>query len=249
MVQEGTMQERLQKIIAASGLMSRRAAEQLIAAGKVKVNGITAVPGTKADPAEDNILVNGRPVFQREKFVTVMLNKPAGVVTTLHDEQGRPTVASLVSSIRERIYPVGRLDMYSEGLLLLTNDGELANAMMHPAMEIPKTYLLVIKGEGLDAAIRSLSRPIEIDGRLTTPAEVKIVRLDDQEAELAVTIHEGRNRQIRRLCERAGVGVVTLRRIKEGPLALGSLKKGCWRELTEEEMRQLRHALHLGGTA
>ena len=139
--------------------------------------------------------------------------------------------------------------MYSEGLLLLTNDGELANAMMHPALEIPKTYTLVIRGEGLEAAIRSLTRPIEIDGRLTTPAEVTAERLSGNEAELTVTIHEGRNRQIRRLCERAGVGVVTLRRIKEGPLALGSLKKGCWRELTEEEMRQLRHALHLGGTA
>ncbi|MBQ3373955.1 MAG: rRNA pseudouridine synthase [Oscillospiraceae bacterium] len=241
------MQERLQKIISASGLMSRRAAEQLIAAGKVRVNGITAELGMKADPEEDNIIVNGQPLLSRERHVTVMLNKPAGVVTTLHDEQGRLSVASLVQGVHARVYPVGRLDQYSEGLLLLTNDGALANALMHPASEIAKTYLLRVQGEKLESAVQSLSRPIEIDGRATSPAQVKLVGISGQEAECLVTIHEGRNRQIRRLCERAGLKVLLLRRVSEGPLSLGSLTPGAWRVLTEQELSELWAAVQAGG--
>ena len=235
------MQERLQKIISAAGLMSRRAAEQLIADGKVTVNGIRAEPGTKADPDEDVILVHGRPVLAREKRVVVMLHKPAGVVTTLSDEKGRRSVAELVRDVPVRVYPVGRLDMYSEGLLLLTNDGELANSLMHPSMEIRKTYLLIVGGDDLSARIERLSDPVEIDGRMTAPALVETKRLGNGEAELHVTIHEGRNRQIRRLCEHAGLKVRRLCRLREGPLALGDLPVGKWRYLTEEETALLKH--------
>ena len=240
------MQERLQKLISAAGLMSRRAAEQLIASGKVQVNGVTAELGTKADLEQDNIVVNGHPILSQEKKVTVMINKPAGVVTTLHDEKNRPTVASLVQEIPVRLYPIGRLDRYSEGLLLLTNDGDLANTLMHPAFEIPKTYLLHIRGEHPEDAVSQLSSPILIDGRSTSPARVKLLNLSGQEAVCSVTIHEGRNRQIRRLCERAGVKVVKLKRVKEGPLALGDLQPGQWRYLTEKELRSLRASVEAG---
>ena len=236
------MQERLQKIISASGLMSRRAAEELIAAGKVTVNGVRAELGTRADPQEDNILVRGRPLPMQGKKIYVMLNKPAGVVTTLHDEQGRHSVKELLSDLHERVYPVGRLDMYSEGLLLLTNDGEFANAMMHPSAEVKKVYALTVKGEDFPHRIRALTAPIEIDGRMTSGAQVEVLQLREQEAEISVTIHEGRNRQIRRLCERAGLKVVHLCRISEGPLTLGDLPRGKWRYLTEEEVSRLRKA-------
>ena len=234
------MQERLQKIISAAGLMSRRAAEQLIADGKVTVNGERAELGTKADPKEDVILVKGRPILSREKKVTVMLHKPAGVVTTLSDNKGRRSVADLVKGVPERVYPVGRLDMYSEGLLLLTNDGELANALMHPSAEIRKTYQLRVKGDDLPTRIAKLSRPIEIDGRMTSPAAVETLRMENGEAELSVTIHEGRNRQIRRLCERAGLKVLRLCRLKEGPLDLDDLPAGKWRYLTDGEIALLK---------
>ena len=241
------MQERIQKIIAASGLMSRRAAEKLIADGKVTVNGVTAVPGMKADPLEDNILVSGRPVGGRKSSHYLMLNKPAGVVTTLHDEKGRRTVAELLRGVGSRVYPVGRLDMYSEGLLLLTDDGDFANLLMHPSNEIPKVYSLRVKGENLADKIVILSRPIDIDGRMTAPASVAEIKVSGEEASMTVTIHEGRNRQIRRLCERAGLKVLRLCRVKEGPVSLGSLHSGEWRELTDTEITALREAA--GGEA
>ena len=242
------MQERIQKIIAASGLMSRRAAEKLIADGKVTVNGVTAVPGMKADLQEDNILVSGKPVSGRRSCRYLMLNKPAGVVTTLRDEQGRRSVAELLHGIGSRVYPVGRLDMYSEGLLLLTDDGEFANLLMHPSHEIPKVYSLRIKGENIEEKIGSLSKPIEIDGRMTAPAMLAQIKISGEEATLAVTIHEGRNRQIRRLCERAGLKVLRLCRIQEGPVLLGSLRSGEWRELTGSEVKALREAAGGGET-
>ena len=236
------MQERLQKIISAAGLMSRRAAEELIAAGKVTVNGERAAVGMRADPSEDNILVNGRPLLVQSRKIYVMLNKPAGVVTTLRDEQGRRSVKELLTGIGERVYPVGRLDMYSEGLLLLTNDGELANALMHPSAEIRKVYELTVKGDDLPRRVRKLSAPIEIDGRMTAPAQVEVLRMGDSEAEITVAIHEGRNRQIRRLCERDGLKVMRLCRVSEGPLALGDMPRGKWRHLTEEEVDRLKKA-------
>ena len=236
------MQERIQKIIAASGLMSRRAAEKLIADGKVTVNGRIAELGMKADLSEDDILVSGRPVGRKKSFRYLMLNKPAGVVTTLHDEQGRRSVAELLRGVGARVYPVGRLDMYSEGLLLLTDDGDFANLLMHPSSEIPKTYRLRVKGAAPEERLQSLAKPIEIDGRLTAPAVLSDIRAEGEEARLTVTIHEGRNRQIRRLCERAGLKVLELCRVKEGPVALGSLRSGEWRELTENEVEALRNA-------
>ena len=242
------MQERIQKIIAASGLMSRRAAEKLIADGKVTVNGVTAVPGMKADLQEDNILVSGRPVGGKRSCRYLMVNKPAGVVTTLHDEQGRRSVAELLRGIGSRVYPVGRLDMYSEGLLLLTDDGEFANLLMHPSHEIPKVYSLHIKGENIEEKIGSLSKPIEIDGRMTASASLAQIKISGEEATLTVTIHEGRNRQIRRLCERAGLKVLHLCRVQEGPVSLGSLRSGEWRDLTGSEVKALREAAGGGET-
>ena len=236
------MQERIQKIISASGLMSRRAAEKLIADGKVTVNGVTASPGMKADPAEDNILAEGRPVGRKNAFHYLMMNKPAGVVTTLHDEQVRRSVAELLHGIGARVYPVGRLDMYSEGLLLFTDDGEFANLLMHPSSGIPKTYRLKVKADTVEQRLHSFAQPIEIDGRMTTPALLSEIRASGEEATLMVTIHEGRNRQIRRLCERAGLKVLQLCRVKEGPLTLGSLRSGEWRPLTEQEVQALRDA-------
>ena len=235
-----TMQERLQKIISAAGIMSRRAAEKAIEEGKVSVNGEPAFLGMKADPETDTILVNGKRLSVTEKKIVVMLNKPAGYVTTMSDEKHRKIVTDLIREIGERLYPVGRLDMYSEGLLLLTNDGELANALMHPSREIRKTYLVKVRGEDLKDKIRLLRSPIDIDGRRTTPARVTILSADENEAELTVTIVEGRNRQIRRLCEAAELKVLSLKRIAEGPLQLEELKSGRWRYLTEAELQDLR---------
>ena len=234
------MEERLQKIISASGMMSRRAAEEMISAGKVSVNGVKATLGQKADPSVDNILVNGRPVMGQKSHLYVMLNKPAGYVTTASDEQGRETVLSLLTGIPERVYPVGRLDMYSSGLLLLTNDGELANAPMHPSHEIEKTYELRISGEVTEKAAASMRKPILIDDRMTNPAVVEVKAFAKGETTVSVTIKEGRNRQIRRLCERAGLRIISLKRMAEGPLALGKLETGKWRYLTEDEVRRLK---------
>ncbi len=212
------------------------------------VNGVPAVLGQKADPSVDTIAVNGRPILSERKKLYVMLNKPAGVVTTLHDEQGRHSVPELIRGVPERVYPVGRLDMYSEGLLLLTNDGELANALMHPGCEVGKKYLLHVKGENIPSRLRSLSAPMMIDGRMTSPAKVEIISQSDGEAEISVTIHEGRNRQIRRLCERAGLKVIRLCRVSEGPLALGDLPSGKWRYLTEDETAALVRSVQKGQT-
>ena len=175
---------------------------------------------------------------QEPQPVYLMLCKPRGFVTTMHDEKGRRSVAELVADVPERVYPVGRLDLNSEGLLLLTNDGELANRLTHPKKEVDKVYLVWLSRyiPGCEASIAS---PIEIDGRTTRPAKVETLRAEDETALLRITIHEGRNRQIRRLCERANVTVTRLRRIAEGPLTLGELKPGQWRRLTPEELRKL----------
>ena len=232
------MTERLQKLIARSGLCSRRAAEELLAAGHVRVNGEVAALGDRADPACDRIEVDGKPLAAAPELVYLMLNKPRGYVTTLADERGRATAAELVADCDTRVFPVGRLDRDSEGLLLLTNDGELANRLTHPKKEVDKVYLVWLSRyiPGCEASIAS---PIEIDGRTTRPAKVETLRAEDETALLRITIHEGRNRQIRRLCERANVTVTRLRRIAEGLLTLGELKPGQWRRLTPEELRKL----------
>lgn len=234
------MKERLQKIISASGLMSRRAAEELIAAGKVSVNGVTAALGDKAEAGVDKILVDGKALPSAGEKLYIMLNKPRGYVTTLSDEKGRKNVTELIKELGTRLYPVGRLDMYSEGLLLMTNDGDFANRLMHPSHEIDKCYHTWVKGEDMGWAVELLRCPMEIDGYVTSPAEVVILELKGEEALLAITIHEGRNRQVRKMCEAAGLKVTRLMRVSEGGVELGTLKSGKWRRLTEEELDMLR---------
>ena len=234
------MKERLQKIISASGLMSRRAAEELTAAGKVSVNGVTAALGDKAEAGVDKILVDGKALPSAGEKLYIMLNKPRGYVTTLSDEKGRKNVTELIKELGTRLYPVGRLDMYSEGLLLMTNDGDFANRLMHPSHEIDKCYHTWVKGEDMGWAVELLRCPMEIDGYVTSPAEVDILELKGEEALLAITIHEGRNRQVRKMCEAAGLKVTRLMRVSEGGVELGTLKSGKWRRLTEEELDMLR---------
>lgn len=232
-------------------MMSRRAAEELISKGKVTVNGNTAFLGSKADPDHDVIRINGKKLPGKNENVYVMLNKPSGYVTTLSDEKGRKTVAELVERVGVRLYPVGRLDLNSDGLLLMTNDGELANILMHPSGGIQKKYKLTVlceEGEDLPKALEKLTEPIEIDGKATSPAEISDVRIKDRKAVLFVTIHEGRNRQIRRLCENSGLKVLRLTRVAEGPIELGKLESGSFRYLTEEEIASLKKSAGMAET-
>ena len=220
--------------------MSRRSAEACISAGRVSVNGVTAALGDKADPDTDSILVDGAPLPSRSSKVYIMLNKPKGYVTTMKDEKGRKNVSELVRGAGVRVYPVGRLDMYSEGLLLMTNDGDFANRMMHPSHKVTKTYHTWVQGQDIGPAIEALRQPMELDGYMTHPAEVELVELIPGGAVLAISIHEGRNRQVRKMCEAVGLKLTRLRRVSEAGLELGELKSGQWRYLTEEEIRQLR---------
>ncbi len=231
------MSERLQKIIAEAGLMSRRAAEQAILDGRVVLNGRTATLGESASPG-DEILVDGLSVAAGHEKIYLMLHKPRGVVTTMCDEKGRRCVSDLVKEIGVRVYPVGRLDLDSEGLLLMTNDGDFAYRLTHPSHEIDKTYLVRASGPDLKKAVERLALPMTIEDYTIRPAEVMMTRLlSASEAELHITIHEGRNRQIRKMCETVGLRVLRLVRIREGSLALGDLPSGKWRYLTEEEIR------------
>ena len=234
------MKERLQKLIASAGLCARRTAEEWIAAGRVCVNGAVASLGDRADPETDTVTVDGAPLPGKPGAVYLMLNKPRGYVTTLSDEKGRKNVTELIKELGTRLYPVGRLDMYSEGLLLMTNDGDFANLLMHPSHEIDKCYHTWVKGENMGWAVELLRCPMEIDGYVTSPAEVVILELKGEEALLAITIHEGRNRQVRKMCEAAGLKVTRLMRVSEGGVELGTLKSGKWRRLTEEELDMLR---------
>ena len=233
------MPERLQKILSARGVASRRKAEEMIEQGLVTVNGAVARLGDTADADADDILVAGKPLPKQERYIYLLLNKPRGYVTTLSDEKGRPNAAQLVADCGIRVYPVGRLDMDSEGLLLFTNDGAFANALMHPKHEVEKTYDVWVTGYVPGAEAR-LSRPITLDGYTIRPPKVKLIRAEGQMAKFQVTIHEGRNRQVRRMCEAAGMRCTRLRRIKEGSLALGDLPLGKWRHLTPEEVASLK---------
>ena len=233
------MAERLQKILSARGVASRRRAEEMILSGLVTVNGAVAALGMTADPEVDEILVEGKPLPRQEGYVYILLNKPRGYVTTLSDEKGRPNAAQLVEDCGVRVYPVGRLDMDSEGLLLFTNDGAFANALMHPKHEVKKTYDLWVTGYVPGAEVR-LARPITLDGYVIRPPKVKLIRAEGGKARFQVTIHEGRNRQVRRMCEAAGMHCTRLRRIKEGSLSLGDLPLGKWRHLTAEEVAALK---------
>lgn len=232
------MTQRLQKILSDRGVASRRASEEIIKAGRITVNGRVAALGDSADPETDEILLDGQSLPDRQKTVYIMLNKPRGFVTTLSDEKGRKTVTELVDC-GLRVYPVGRLDMDSEGLLLLTSDGEFANAMMHPKHEVNKTYEVWVTGYH-EAATALLTRPVTLDGYTIRKPEVKCLWADGKKAKFLVTIHEGRNRQVRRMCELAGMTVTRLRRVAEGSLQLGDLPLGQWRYLTEEELARLK---------
>ena len=233
------MRERLQKILSARGVASRRKAEQMIQNGTVTVNGVTAALGDSADPELDRICVNGQPLPTGQRFVSILLNKPRGYVTTLSDKKGRPTAAQLVADCGTRVYPVGRLDMDSEGLLLFTNDGAFANALTHPKQEVEKIYEVWAVGYA-PGGEEKLSRPIVLDGYRIRPPKVVLLSVNAEKAKFRVTIHEGRNRQIRRMCEAAGMRCTRLRRIQEGSLRLGNLPCGAWRYLTPEEVAELK---------
>lgn len=231
------MKERLQKLISSAGLASRRAAEELIKQGRVKVNGETASLGMSADPELDDIRVNGKRLRISGTRVYIMLNKPRGYVTTLSDEKGRKTVAELVKGAGRRLYPVGRLDLNSEGLLIMTDDGEAANALMHPSHEVGKTYRVTVSGREPEAAVRELEALREVEGEPIRPAQVSFAgETGEGKYMLDVTIHEGRNRQVRKMCAVAGLEVRRLVRIAEGELSLGGLQTGKWRHLTSEEL-------------
>lgn len=232
------MGERLQKILSARGVASRRKAEEMIQNGLVTVNGVTAALGDTADPDTDEIRIDGRPLPKQEQYIYLILNKPRGYVTTLSDEKGRPNAAQLVADCGARVYPVGRLDMDSEGLLLFTNDGAFANALMHPRHEVQKTYDVWVTGYVPGAEV-CLARPITLDGYTIRPPKVKLLKAEGQKARFRVTIHEGRNRQVRRMCEAAGMHCTRLRRIQEGSVKLGDLPLGKWRSLTPEEIEKL----------
>ena len=230
--------ERLQKIIAARGLCSRRQAEKWIEEGRVRVNGNTAHLGDSADLSEDVIEVDGKRLPKAVKKVYLMLNKPRGYVTTLSDEKGRKNAAELVAGCGVRVYPVGRLDMDSEGLLLFTNDGEFANLMMHPRHEVDKIYRVWVTNFAAEK-LEALAEPIELDGYMIKKPKVRPVRMEPNRAILDVTIHEGRNRQVRRMCQAAGLEVARLKRIAEGGLKIGELKTGAWRYLEPKEIEML----------
>ena len=232
------MTERLQKILSGRGVASRRAAEKMIADGRVIVNGRVALLGESADPEKDEILLDGSLLPSVSENVYILLHKPRGYVTTVSDDRGRRTVMELVQDCPARVYPVGRLDMDSEGLLLMTNDGVFANALMHPRHNVNKTYEVWVTGYH-NAALALLARPITLDGYTIRKPEVRLLWEDNGKAKLIVTIHEGRNRQIRRMCEAAQMQVTRLRRISEGGLKLGDLPLGKWRYLTKEEIANL----------
>lgn len=234
------MAERLQKLISASGLMSRRAAEECIAAGRVTVNGLTATLGDKADPVADTVLVDGIELPSAEEKKYIMLNKPKGYVCTLRDEKGRKNVTELVDIPGVRLYPVGRLDMYSEGLLIMTNDGDFAHRLMHPSNDVQKTYRTWVQGRDIGLAVEYLRSPIEIDEYVVCAERVDIEEVFPNGAILSITINEGRNRQVRKMCECCGLKVTKLLRISEGPLKLGALKPGNWRYLTKDELTLLK---------
>lgn len=230
---------RLQKYLSAAGLCSRREAEKWIEAGRVTVNGVTASLGDGAEEG-DTVCVDGKSVSLAPERTYILLHKPKGYVTTLSDERGRPTVAELVADVGVRLYPVGRLDFDSEGLLIMTDDGAAANALMHPSHQIPKTYLVKVRGSGFGAAAEKLTQPLtDADGTRFQGAQVELVRASADTAVLRMTIHEGKNREIRRMCALVGLQVLRLRRIRQGEIELGTLPAGKWRVLTAEEVQFL----------
>ncbi len=230
---------RLQKYMADNGIASRRKSEELITKGSVKVNGRVAQLGDKVDPKRDTVHVSGRKVVNVRKKIYIMLHKPRGFVTTMSDEMGRKCVAELVKDVGARVYPVGRLDRDSEGLLFLTNDGEFANAMMHPSRHVPKTYRVTVRPDISEEQITKLTTGIMIEGRMTAEAQVQILTKEEGRVVLQMTIYEGRNREIRKMCEAVGLEVARLKRTAIGSIKLGMLPQGQYRNLTEDEVHKL----------
>lgn len=234
------MEERLQKILSAAGACSRRAAEGYIRAGRVAVNGEPAHLGQKADPEQDRITLDGEPVCApSEQFLYLMLHKPVGYVTTLSDEQGRPSVADLIRDIPVRVWPVGRLDQNSEGLLLLTNDGDVTHRLLHPSFRVEKEYHVWVTGS-IAGAMPILRGPLTLDGELLAPAQIDVLEDGGGKGRLRFVIHQGKKRQVRRMCAAGSLKVTRLRRVREGKLLLGDLPPGKWRPLTPEEVRYLK---------
>ena len=233
------MEERLQKWIARCGISSRRAAEELLRQGRVTLNGQVAGLGESGDPERDTLLVDGRPVAAAPEPVYLMLNKPRGYVTTLSDEKGRKTVAELVSGCGRRVWPVGRLDLDSEGLLLLTDDGELTQKLLHPSHQVEKEYLVWVTGD-VSRGLPVLSGPMDLDGVPLSPAKVRRGRTSGGVTQLSITICQGKNRQVRRMCGQAGLKVLRLKRVREGGLCLDrTLGPGKWRRLEQSEVASL----------
>ena len=234
---------RVQKFIADCGVTSRRKAEELIETRHVKVNGRIAKLGDKIDPKRDLVTVHGKPVRNTTEKVYIMINKPRGYLTSVTDDRDRKCVTELTKGIKERIYPVGRLDKDSEGMLLMTNDGEFANMMMHPRSKVGKTYRVTVRGKANDEMIAHLINGVVLDdGVKTQPCEVEVITTDDQRTVLNFVLYEGKNRQIRRMCEAVGLKVIRLKRTAIGTIKLGMLQTGKWRELTEKELSKLRSA-------
>ena len=237
-------EQRIQKVLADQGICSRREAERLIAAGKVKVNGHPVTLGDKMDPDYDKVMIDGQTqrIVRKRQYTYIMLHKPRGYLTTRSDDRGRKTVMDLVSDVPAMLRPVGRLDKDSEGLLLLTNDGELAQRLTHPSCEVDKVYLARVTGNPSNDALDRLRRGVYMEGdeRRTYPAQVRVVRDESLFSDILVTIHEGRNRQVRRMFDSVGHKVLLLRRVRFGPLELGDLRRGEWRELSAEEIARLK---------
>lgn len=239
---------RLQKIISDCGICSRRKAEELIDRGHVKINGRPCKLGDKADPTKDIITIDGERIrYERKKsYRYIMLNKPRGYVTTMSDELDRKNVTELLDGVGERVYPIGRLDKNSEGLLLFTNDGAFANDIMHPSRHVTKTYRVTVRPDITDDILVRLSEGIVIDGKKTLPCTVLVLEKEQGRVVLQMTISEGRNRQIRKMCEAVGLEVARLKRTSVGPLRLGMLKPGSWRDLRPDELRAIRTAMSKG---
>ncbi len=236
----GLRLERLQKYMASCGVASRRKCEEIIAEGRVKVNGVTVrEAGLKIQPGKDRVTVDGKEIIPANKPVYIMLNKPVGYVSTVRDQFMRPTVLDLVRGVKGRIYPVGRLDYDSEGLLLLTNDGNFAYGLTHPRHRVDKTYIVVVQGSPSRKEIDRLRKGVEIDGRMTSPADIRVESVQGNKTTFRVVIHEGRNRQVRRMFETIGYAVVSLKRIGIGKLQLGTLAPGKWRFLEDREVKDL----------
>ena len=240
---------RLQKFMADCGLASRRKAEELIAEGKVRVNGHVATVGEKVDPAVDKVTVGSRKLAaQSGRRVYLMVHKPRGFVTTMDDELGRKCVAQLVADVQERVFPVGRLDRDSEGLLLMTNDGDFANRISHPRSHVSKTYRVTVRQQVTEDMLSKLSEGLMIDGQMTLPADVSIAHKEENRCVLLITLYEGRNRQIRKMCEELGLDVIRLKRVAVGNVKLGMLKPGDWRDLNDDELRSLMTAAQISAS-